>query len=174
MVLFFDISPSHILLATVLLVSIGIVYAYSGGIRSVIISDVVQLFIYVSAAVVAIFSLVAAFSASPTEIIEALKIGADGASKLKMFDFSFHGFTDAYTVWTAMTGFLLLTVASHALDQDMTQRLLTCKNAREGIRSTIMGVFIGLPVVFVFMLVGLFSTFFITSLRCLREMPSTL
>ncbi len=155
MVLFFDIAPSHILFATVLLVLVGIVYAYSGGIRSVIISDVVQLVIYVGAAVVAIFSLLAAFSASPAEIVEVLKTGVDGTSKLKLFDFSFHGFSDAYTVWTAMTGFLLLTVASHALDQDMTQRLLTCKNAREGTRSTIMGALIGLPVVFVFMLVGL-------------------
>ncbi len=169
MVLFFDIAPTHILLSTLLLVIVGIAYAYFGGIRSVIWSDVVQLVIYVSAALIAIISLYLAFSATPSEVISALQTGgAEGNSKLKLFDFQFSGFTDVYTVWTSLTGFVLLSVASHALDQDMTQRLLTCKSAKQGAMSAVTGALISLPVTMVFMFVGLFLYIFYNQPDLLR------
>ena len=51
----------------------------------------------------------------------------------------------------------LLYVASSGLDQDTTQRLLACRDARTGARSLYLSVFATVPVVALFITIGLLS-----------------
>ena len=69
-----------------------------------------------------------------------------------MVDFSFSG---GFTIWTLLTGWFLLNIAAYGLDQDMTQRVLTCKNREEGSRSLIYSIVFTIPVALLFLIIGL-------------------
>ena len=84
----------------------------------------------------------------------ALREG-EGSSKLTFVKLGWGDFESKYTFLTAIGGFLLIGIGAYGTDQDMTQRVLTCKSAARGTASTIAGILIGIPVTLLFMVVGL-------------------
>jgi solute:Na+ symporter, SSS family len=157
MILFGDIAAIHVVIAVLIIASCGLLYTVYGGIRSVIYSDVLQCAIYVGAAMAVVYFLYAAIPADFSTIVKALSEPAPGlASKLTFFhfelDFSSKG---VFNFWSVVTGFVLLNIAAFGLDQDMTQRVLTCKNARQGSKAMLYSVVMVIPVMFVFISIGL-------------------
>ena len=55
---------------------------------------------------------------------------------------------------SVLTGMTLLAIASFGMDQDMTQRVLTCKDEKQGARALIIAAVISIPVVWVFVSIG--------------------
>ncbi|MBT0585941.1 sodium:solute symporter [Alteromonas oceanisediminis] len=157
MILFGNIATSSVISATVLIALCGLLYTVYGGIRSVIYSDAVQCFVYVSAAIGVITWLLMSMPASFEQIVDALQNPAPGAtSKLTLFDWRLD-FSSAgvFNMWSVFTGFVLLNIAAFGLDQDMTQRVLTCKNAKEGSKAMLLSVFLVIPVMALFIFIGL-------------------
>lgn len=161
LVIFGDIVPEHMTISIAIVSVIGTVYALAGGIRSVIWTDVLQVSVYMGSAIFAVFLLLSRIDAGVLDILSTLaKPGADGTSKLSLFRTGFtpglgYDFKQEFTLPTALIGFTLLGLASYGMDQDLVQRMLTCKSARKGAWSVISGVLIGIPAVCVFMLIGL-------------------
>ncbi len=158
LIMFGDIIWQHQLVAIAGLTMVGIVYTYAGGIRTVIFTDVIQTFIFVGAALVALVMLLHQIPVGISEIIDILRHPGEGmASKLTIMPLGFKGFgpEHTYTFLSAVFGFTLLTLGSYGTDQDMAQRLLTLKDARKGKQSAVWGILIGLPVTFLFMVIGL-------------------
>lgn len=141
----------------------SILYTLWGGLESVIWTDVVQVCVYLGAAVVVLVLLARSIPASTGEILAALGDGgSDGTSKLKVLDVGIDttrtgwiNLGTPFTLVTALTGWVLLNLAAFGTDQDLTQRLLTCKSAAEGSRSVIASTLLGIPVVCIFAAVGL-------------------
>ncbi|KXI30062.1 sodium:solute symporter [Paraglaciecola hydrolytica] len=157
MILFGDIASSHVIIAILLIATCGLLYTVYGGIRSVIYSDVLQCSIYVGAAITVVYFLFAAIPADLSTIYHALAEPGEGQnSKLRFFNFALD-FSSAgvFNFWSVLTGFVLLNIAAFGLDQDMTQRVLTCKNAREGSKAMIYSVLMVIPVMLVFISIGL-------------------
>jgi SSS family transporter len=157
MILFGNIAAESVITATLIITAVGLLYTVFGGIKSVIYSDVIQCFIYVSAAVFVIYFLYAAIPADFSTIIAALQEPAPGAaSKLTLLNFDLD-FTSqgVFNFWSAITGFVLLNIAAFGLDQDMTQRVLTCKNAKEGSKAMLFSVLLVIPVMLLFIIIGL-------------------
>jgi len=157
MILFTNIEPSSVITSVVILVIVGLAYTYMGGIRSVIWSDLIQLIVYVGAALAVIVYLLGQIPADMGQIVHALQNpGNDQISKLTLFDFSLD-FSPAgtFSFWACITGFVLLNIGAFGLDQDMTQRVLTCKNAKQGSQAMINSIIFSIPVVLVFMTIGL-------------------
>lgn len=157
MILFGDIAASSVISSTVVLVIVGLLYSIVGGIRTVIYSDVIQCAVYVTAAFLVIYFLLAAIPADFGQILSVLNNPGDGqASKLTLINWDLD-FTSSgvFNFWSAITGFVLLNIAAFGLDQDMTQRLLTCKNAKEGGRSMLLSVAMVIPVMLLFITIGL-------------------
>lgn len=157
MILFGNILAENVVISIIILAAVGLVYSYVGGIRSVIYSDAIQCAVYVGAALAVVIYLLTLIPSDLSEIIEAINNPIDGSkSKLTVFNFDLD-FTSSgvFTVWASISGFLLLGIASFGMDQDMTQRVLTCKNAKEGARAMLWSVVLVLPVVFIFVLIGL-------------------
>ncbi|WP_100658124.1 sodium:solute symporter [Alteromonas flava] len=157
MILFGDIAPSSVLSATVIICVGGLAYTVYGGVRTVIYSDVIQCFVYVSAAIAVIIWLLISIPADYSTIIAALQAPIDGsASKLTLFDwrldFSAGG---VFTMASILTGFVLLNIAAFGLDQDMTQRVLTCKSAQDGAAAMISSIVLVIPVMLLFITIGL-------------------
>ena len=157
MIMFSDIDPWHVVLSVMILAAVGLMYSFFGGIRTVIYSDAIQCFVYVSAAIAVIYYLLTSIPADIGQIIHALDAPIDGsASKFTLFnfnlDFSSKG---VFTVWASFTGFVLMNIAAFGMDQDMTQRVLTCKSSAEGSKAMLLSMVFVVPVVLLFLTIGL-------------------
>ena len=157
MILFGNIEPQNVVSSILILTSVGLIYSFVGGIRSVIYSDAIQCAVYVGAALSVVIYLISLVPGELSEVYMALEnpIGG-GQSKFTLLDFSLDfSSSGVFTVWAAISGFVLLGIASFGMDQDMTQRVLTCKNSKESARAMLWSVVLVLPVVFIFVSIGL-------------------
>jgi len=155
LILFGDLAPAHIVVAIGILGVVGVGYTLVGGIASVIWSDVIQMGILIGACIAAIVVIVSRIDAPIGEVISALSAGGvGGGSKLTLFDFSADP-AAPFTLPAVIIGFTLLGIGSYGTDQDLAQRLLTCKDAKASARSIILGILLGIPSVLLFLIVGL-------------------
>jgi len=148
MILFSDIEATHIAISISILMIGALGYTYFGGVKSVIFSDIIQAVTYIGAGLAVLIYLYYSMSIDFSTLISTLNEN----DKLKVVDFSFSG---GFTIWTLLTGWFLLNIAAYGLDQDMTQRVLTCKDKDEGAKSLIYSIIFTIPVALLFMLIGL-------------------
>ena len=115
---------------TILLIgAITVVYAYIGGVKAVIWTDVIQMLVYFIGAGAAIFVI---WDLLPNGFADVTSFAAPG-DKFQIFNFEFAGsfkefFTGNYNAIGGIIGGAFLAMASHGTDQIIVQRLLTCKD----------------------------------------------
>jgi SSS family transporter len=148
MILFSDIAPAHIAISIAILMLGALAYTYFGGVKSVILSDIIQAVTYIGAGLAVLIYLYYSIDVDFSTIMTTLSDN----NKLKLVDFSFSG---GFTIWTLLTGWFLLNIAAYGLDQDMTQRVLTCKDKNDGAKSLIYSIIFTIPVALLFMVIGL-------------------
>ena len=153
MILFLDVAPEHIVIASLVLLVFGLAFTFMGGLNSVIWSDLVQVVLYVGAAIFVVFFLLSKIPASTPEIFAALANPPSGADKLQVFDWSVN-LTTPFSVLAAVTGMVLINAANSGLDQDTTQRLLACDSAKQGSRALYWSVLASIPVILLFLFIG--------------------
>ena len=158
LIIFGDIDINHQLIAIIALTFVGIIYTLVGGIKSVIWTDCIQMAILVGAAVAAMVFLLKKIPIPFPEILNVLASPGDGQeSKLTFFKLGVDGIgsNKTYTFLTAIFGFSLLNLGAYGTDQDMAQRLLTCRTAVKGSWSAIIAIILNIPVTLIFMSIGL-------------------
>ncbi len=153
MIMFADIQPSSVFVASLVLVALGIAFTFIGGLRSIIWSDLVQVLLYVGAALTVLFILWAGIPASTSEILGALASTPTGENKLRLIDLSLDP-AAPFSLLATFTGVVLLFIASLGLDQDTTQRLLAGRNSADGTRALYVSVLATIPVVLLFLAIG--------------------
>lgn len=153
MMIFLDVEADHIVIAALVLMLFGIAFTLFGGLNSVIWSDLVQVTLYVGAAIIVLLLLWNRIPASGGEIIDALRHAPDGTDKLRLIDWS----TDVskpFSLLAILTGVVLLNIGNAGLDQDTTQRFLACEDAKAGKRALYASALATIPVVLIFMMIG--------------------
>ena len=152
MILFMDITAPHVAVAITVLVLGALAYTYFGGVKSVIYSDIIQAVTYITAALLLLFYLYTSLDVDFNTIYTTLS----DEQKLKLFNFTWD-FSSAnnFNVWGLLSGWFLLNIAAYGLDQDMTQRVLSCSNKKEGERAIVISVLMTIPVVLIFLFIGL-------------------
>ncbi|MEO1129013.1 MAG: sodium:solute symporter [Planctomycetota bacterium] len=152
----------QIMLAIGAITVVGIAYTLAGGVRSVIWTDVIQMAVFLTAIIAAIWLLLDRIPGGAATAFETIRDAQapDGHSKLQVLDLAHniheHEFyTRPYSFLACITAFVLMGVASYGTDQDLVQRMLTCKNALRGAWSVISATLVAIPVVALFMIVGL-------------------
>jgi SSS family transporter len=154
-IVFADTAPAHLLLAAAVLTAAGVLYTIAGGIESVIWADAVQAVIFVGSVAAAILLLLWKIPAPLDELTAALRTaGEGGASKLTLISTTTDPRTP-FTLWTALTGFTLLNLAALGTDQDLVQRMLTCRSTLKASWSVIWSQIIAIPLVAGFSILGL-------------------
>jgi solute:Na+ symporter, SSS family len=153
MVMFLDVAPQHLVIASFVLLVFGLAFTFMGGLNAVIWSDLVQVVLYVGAAVLVLAFLLIKIPASLPDIVSALQSAPGGVDKLKVVDLSFN-LTSPFSVLAIVTGLTLLNIGNSGLDQDTTQRLLACENARDGSRALMISVWASIPVIILFLMIG--------------------
>ncbi|PWU03780.1 MAG: sodium:solute symporter [Terriglobia bacterium] len=116
----------------VLIVLLTLVYTFEGGMTAVIWTDVIQMTLYVTGALVSFFVILAHIPGGWAHVAET----AAAAGKFHLFDFRFspdmNFLSRPYTFWAGVLGGCFLTTASHGTDQLMVQRLLSARDERQG------------------------------------------
>lgn len=149
------LEPGNLLVAIAILSFVGITYTLVGGVASVIWSDVIQMFVLLGACVAAIIVITLRLDAGFGEVVSALSAGGEGGgSKLTLFDATLDP-RATFSLPAAIIGFTIMGLGSYGTDQDLVQRLLTCRDAKRGARSILVGIVMGIPSVALFLVVGL-------------------
>ena len=91
------------------------------------------------------------------DTVSTPKPGQEGMSWLRRV------LTTEYTIYAAFIGSTFVTMATHGIDQDTVQRMLTAKNKRQSAFATIMSGLVDLPVVCAFVFIGLLLHCFFTA-----------
>lgn len=152
MILFFDISLTHVSFSVVLLVFGALIFTYFGGIKSVIFSDILQIIVYLGAGIAVVVYLYISLNMDFATLYNSL----DEAGKLKYIDFEL-SFTNhgKFNIFSLLTGYMLLNIAAFGLDQDLIQRVLSCKNKKEAGFSLYGATILSIPVSILFLTIGL-------------------
>ena len=122
------IDPTYPILAlSVLVIGLAtLIYTYYGGMTAVIWTDVIQLTVYVTGAVIAACILLGQIPGGWSEVAA---IGGE-AGRFQLFDFSV-SLTRSYTFWAGIIGGAFLTTATHGTDQLMVQRYFCAANEHD-------------------------------------------
>ena len=146
MILYGDIAAGHIAVAVGVLIAGALAYAYAGGVKSVIYSDAIQAFTYIGAGVAVLVYLYGALHTDLSTMVQVLS----EEGKLKLIDTG----DGTFSLWSLFTGWLLLNIAAYGLDQDMAQRVLSCRDKKAGERALYVSIFLTIPVVMLFLAIG--------------------
>jgi SSS family transporter len=143
--------------AIIVIALIALVYTYIGGVRGVIWVDVIQMFIYIGGAILAIGFLLNGLI--PGGIKEVFDI-ASAEGKDSVFNFGLNlslseFFSTPYTLLGGLLGGAFLSMASHGTDQLIVQRLLTIKNLKNSQKAIIGSGVIVIIQFAVFLFVGI-------------------
>ncbi len=159
MVITGSVDAQGIVIAAAILIVASVMFTFVGGLKSVLWNDLIQFVVYLGSAIAVLVFLRLSIPASNSEIIQALSNTPEGVNKLRLFDFSFD-LSRPFSMLAIVTGLALLYIANAGMDQDTTQRLLSCKDAKTGARSLYLSVFATMPVVGMFIVIGLMLSIF--------------
>ncbi|MCP5385206.1 MAG: sodium:solute symporter [Novosphingobium sp.] len=154
MVMFASIDATGIVIAAALVMLAAFLFTFAGGLRSVILNDLLQFAIYLGAALATLIWLWTSIPASAADIVHGLANAPDGVNKLRLFDWSFDP-AKPFAMPAIVFGLSLLYIASTGTDQDVTQRLLASPDAKIGSRGLMLSLVGTVPVVFMFITIGL-------------------
>jgi len=148
------IASVNLITAILLVGAVALLYGVFGGLRAVMWTDVVQGILFLLGGVFALLLIVDTVGG-----VSVLWETARGSGKLEMFDFNVDIFSvefwkNPYTFIGAVLGGFTLGVATHRTDQDMVQRMLSCRTSREGRKSLIYAGLMEIFVVLLFVSLG--------------------
>lgn len=144
-------------LSLTLFTATAILYTAGGGIKAVIATDVLQGLAFTAAGLAVVLFL--GYHLGWSEIWE---IGRS-TGRLEVIRWSPSDLADrGWVAWLqdpnvlalAFLNGLVMTLAALGTDQDLSQRMLTCRSAALARRSVILSGLIGIPITVVFMLIG--------------------
>jgi SSS family transporter len=162
--LFATAIPVHIItgfdyVTCILLIGVfTLIYTYVGGLKAVVSMDVVQLFIYLGGAVIAMYLILHHLPNGWGQVVACAT--SDGVNKFDVFNLrlgdNFWDFVSSpYTLAGGLLGGTFLTMASHGTDQLLVQRLLGCETKRDSQKALVLdATFIVLQFLF-FLILGL-------------------
>lgn len=141
-------------LAILLICAVAVAYTLLGGLKSIVWTDVLQGSLLIGGSLLALFHLARhepGLGASLAELTAATTPA--GHPKLRWLDLSLDPRT-AYTLFAGLIGSAFLTMSTHGTDQDMIQRALACREARDGRRSMWLSALLTVPVTVAFLAIG--------------------
>lgn len=114
-------------LSIAVITGITLIYTFFGGIKAVVWMDFVQMIVYISGALFALIVLLGNLPESfslPVQKLQVIDLG---------FDLTFKEFiAQPYTLFTAIIGGAVFSLASHGTDQLIVQRVISTRNLKEG------------------------------------------
>ncbi|MDE5416718.1 cyclically-permuted mutarotase family protein [Labilibaculum sp. DW002] len=142
------VTGIDIYICIVLMGVITTIYCTMGGVEAVVWGDVIQGFVLMGGAILAVFFLVGGLEGGWNQLIE---ISMDN-SKFTILDSSLD-LTKA-TIWVVLIGGLANNLISYSSDQTVIQRYLTTKDEKSAGKSIVLNGFLSIFVSLIFYLIG--------------------
>ena len=142
-------------IAIIIITVFTLAYTYTGGIKAVIWTDVIQMFIYIGGAAIALYIMLSRLPNGWSSVVAMASIHG----KFNFIDWGFSGglahfFTVKYSFVASVLGGAFLSMASHGTDQLIVQRLLATDSVKNSQKAVIAsGFFVGLQFLF-FLIIG--------------------
>lgn len=155
--------------AIILIGSVTVLYDVLGGIRVVILSDVLQMVIIIAGILICGY---VAFSIVGIETT----LSTISADRLQVFDFTHFGFREGetYAFWPMLIGGIFLYASYYGTDQSQVQRELSVGHVDEVRKSLIVNAVGRFPLVLSYCLMGLFVGAVFTRPETLGQVGSAL
>jgi len=146
-------EPKDLIPMLLIIGGVGILYTMAGGLRAVIWTDAVQFFVMIGGALLCLI-LLWADTALPLPDLVRLWLTAPEGSKLTVIDPSLT-LQKPFTIWAAAGAMVMVTLATHGVDQDMLQRVMAARSAGRGALALAASTVLTIPVVALFLAIGL-------------------
>ncbi len=153
LILYGDYAPPDLLIAIIILGAIGTAYTVCGGIRAVIWTDAIQIFVVGATALLSVLLLLRMIPLTPNEIVETLRTAETG-DKLRLVDWRF-SFAEPFTFWAAFVAMTVVGMSTYGVDHDLAQRVMTARSPLRGGLALVGSMILGLPLVGLFLVIGL-------------------
>jgi len=137
-----------ILASIVLFVVLSLVYTYIGGVKAVIWTDAVQFGLFLAGGLFTVCYIPTLLGGWDTVLNEARAGG-----KLVWLNTHF-SLSAPFNIWMGVICGTVLVMSSHGAEQLIVQRVLACKNVRDGRRALILSAVVILPLFLIFLLTG--------------------
>ena len=131
------------------------IYTYYGGLRSIVIVDSIQLFLYIVCAVLGMTLISQQLSIPFLSILNRIPQASLNFVSSGLSD-GLRSLFGSYNIFSGVIGGTFLSFASHGTDHLMVQRILSCKDGRAAKKAMI---FSGIIIIFQFGLFLLFGLF---------------
>ncbi|HTA31266.1 MAG TPA: sodium:solute symporter [Candidatus Cybelea sp.] len=138
-----------ILGAILLFVILSLLYTYIGGVKAVIWTDAVQFGLFLAGGVFALCYIPTFFSGGASEVFHI----AAANGKLHWLNTAFT-LRAPMNIWMGVIGGTVMVMSSHGAEQLIVQRVLACKNVRDGRKALALSAVIIFPLFLIFLLVG--------------------
>ena len=142
-----------ILGAILLFVLLSLVYTFVGGVKAVIWTDAVQFGIFVLGGLFTLWFVPKVFPGGASEVFRM----AAGAGKLHWLNAHVtvvSVWREPINIWMGIIGGTFMVMSSHGAEQLIVQRVLACKNVRDGRKALLLSAVIIFPLFLIFLLVG--------------------
>jgi SSS family solute:Na+ symporter len=157
-----------VLPAIVLFVVLSLIYTYVGGVKAVIWTDAVQFGLFLAGGLFTLFYI-------PTLIdggFSAVMSEAAAAGKTHWFNPHF-SLAPPINIWMGVIGGTVLVMSSHGAEQLIVQRVLACKNIRDGRRALVLSAALIFPLFLIFLLVGVMLWVYYRHFQFVIPLPET-
>lgn len=159
--------------AIVVLAAFATALTFSGGIRAVVWTDVILGLTFILGGVLSLL-----FLASQIPDLGGLWSSGALLEKTRIIHLDWSGagspLANSQGLVAGLLGGFFLTLATHGTDQDVAQRMLTCKDARAGSLSVAGSAVLILPLMTLFLAVGAGLHFFYASRAVTYPLPESL
>ncbi|HUD48875.1 MAG TPA: sodium/solute symporter [Candidatus Baltobacteraceae bacterium] len=142
-----------ILGAILLFVLISLVYTFVGGVKAVIWTDAVQFGLFLLGGLFTLWFVPHVFPGGASAVLRM----AAGGGKLHWFngDVTFDSvWREPMNIWMGVIGGTFMVMASHGAEQLIVQRVLACKNVRDGRKALVLSAVVIFPLFLIFLLAG--------------------
>ena len=148
----FDLSMGQ---ASLLMVVTTAIYTLHGGIKAVIWTDVIQGLIFAGGGLAILGQLLSGLMNKGLTMGGMVhELSSQGKLDIIKIGTLQEALTDPFTFQAAFFGGIFLTLVTHGSDHDLVQRVLTCRNREDCIRSLLYSGWVALACGVMFLLVG--------------------
>jgi SSS family transporter len=142
-----------ILGAILLFVGLSLVYTCAGGVKAVIWTDAVQFGLFLFGGVFTLCYIPRFFAGGAGEVFHLAAAGG----KLHWFNAAVTWsslWREPINIWMGVIGGTFMVMSSHGAEQLIVQRVLACKNVRDGRRALMLSAAAIVPLFLIFLLAG--------------------
>ena len=141
-----------IIASIVLFVVLSLIYTYIGGVKAVIWTDAVQFGLFLAGGIFTLCYIPTLVDGGLTAVLRE----AREAGKLVWLNtrFSLAAPGNTFNIWMGVIGGTVLVMSSHGAEQLIVQRVLACKNVRDGRRALVLSAVVIFPLFLIFLLAG--------------------